>query len=327
MRLASVLVRVKWLRVSALKVWYQVLQKAKKLILIFVCLCLSLFLFHPASAEKEVVDLEERINPHWNAGACNECHTRTPLAGKKLYLKNDDSNLLCRECHGKSEMNHESHPVDIEPSSKIKRKITASFEETLDEFGNKTGCLTCHDPLFQCDRLREEPVAWERSFLRGGPYTYMRRADFCYQCHDRRAYKKLIPHEQINENGRIRKDRCLICHTDMPIQHGSSRVREIELHLNVGWTDLCKNCHWVPNHPANIKHERVPSEKVRSFIKRQTQDKGIHFPLEPKTGEIFCATCHNPHDRGVIERPAAAVGAGEEYKLRAGYVCGYCHNI
>jgi predicted CXXCH cytochrome family protein len=43
---------------------------------------------------------------------------------------------------------------------------------------------------------------------------------------------------------------------------------------------------------------------------------------------MFCATCHNPHEKGVMQRAAAERGAGEKYFLRlpGGYeLCVSCH--
>ncbi len=44
------------------------------------------------------------------------------------------------------------------------------------------------------------------------------------------------------------------------------------------------------------------------FMQRKN---GVALPLDPNTGKVFCATCHNPHARGVVRVAAAAKGAGD----------------
>ena len=39
-----------------------------------------------------------------------------------------------------------------------------------------------------------------------------------------------------------------------------------------------------------------------------------------------CATCHNPHERGVIRVAAAAKGADEQKRLRGRKLCLLCHD-
>ena len=52
------------------------------------------------------------------------------------------------------------------------------------------------------------------------------------------------------------------------------------------------------------------------------------MPLEPGTGKIFCATCHNPHERGIQFIAEADRGADNTQRLRAGReggICLMCH--
>jgi hypothetical protein len=56
------------------------------------------------------------------------------------------------------------------------------------------------------------------------------------------------------------------------------------------------------------------------------EDEGIELPLAD--GKMHCATCHNPHPKGIIGRKEAAIGAGEKQLLRIPDVhdlCMVCH--
>jgi hypothetical protein len=50
----------------------------------------------------------------------------------------------------------------------------------------------------------------EENLLRGGPYE--KRVDACLSCHSKERYQAVNPHIQIDEKGKIMKDKCLYCH-------------------------------------------------------------------------------------------------------------------
>jgi hypothetical protein len=61
-------------------------------------------------------------------------------------------------------------------------------------------------------------------------------------------------------------------------------------------------------------------------MKLRLEDEGIELPLAD--GRMHCATCHNPHPKGIIGRKEAAIGAGEQQFLRISSVhdlCRVCH--
>jgi predicted CXXCH cytochrome family protein len=69
----------------------------------------------------------------------------------------------------------------------------------------------------------------------------------------------------------------------------------------------------------------LPDDMKKSFT-LQTASFKVDLPLDDE--KIFCGTCHNPHEKGVIQREAAGNGAGKEHFLRlnGGYdLCVVCH--
>ena len=53
----------------------------------------------------------------------------------------------------------------------------------------------------------------------------------------------------------------------------------------------------------------------------------VNLPLEESTGKVYCGTCHNPHERGVIKNVTGSKGADEPKRLRATNICENCHDL
>lgn len=91
---------------------------------------------------------------------------------------------------------------------------------------------------------------------------------------------------------------------------------------------LCERCHDIDgNHAGNVNHLKIkPSAKALAIMHNMKMKFNIVLPLDP-TGKLTCATCHNPHERGVIpeDRPGAK-GAGSKHRHRLpGRICIECH--
>jgi cytochrome c peroxidase len=63
-------------------------------------------------------------------------------------------------------------------------------------------------------------------------------------------------------------------------------------------------------------------------LNRQLAMKEVYtsLPLDPGTGKVTCATCHNPHEKGVI-KGRGDWGADSVRRLRSEglEICQYCH--
>lgn len=82
------------------------------------------------------------------------------------------------------------------------------------------------------------------------------------------------------------------------------------------------------NHAGNFDHMVKPSARMLSVMKNMEEKFGIILPLDSE-GKMTCATCHNPHDTGVIppESPASK-GAGSKYRHRLPErLCIECHQF
>jgi hypothetical protein len=93
--------------------------------------------------------------------------------------------------------------------------------------------------------------------------------------------------------------------------------------------ETCTGCHDVSPHPRNLfareqsdewVHFTVASPEVAANMRDAEANLGIRLPLHPETGEIYCATCHDPH-----EFKGGPVAQQPKHRLRANDICQVCH--
>jgi len=275
---------------------------------------------HPVKPEADLVPPKKPVPAvtefHFTGKYCTECHEQTPKRGGNRYLKfGGDYNLLCK-CHLKTPGSY-IHPTDIKPSDEKRTKIPAGFP--LEE--GKVTCLTCHDLYRQCQKQ-----SFDRVSLRGVPYP--KTTDFCFKCHDQKNYVQLDPHEQLDKKGDIVTEKCLYCHTEVP----DAKQADLEDPKLVGDLEvLCQRCHFHlarRMQSSKFSHMTKPTAKTIATMKKMEEQLGILLPLDAR-GQTTCATCHNPHEEGVIpaESPGAK-GASAKYGLRLPEPpCIACHDV
>ncbi len=149
-----------------------------------------------------------------------------------------------------------------------------------------------------------------------------------------------IPHDQISDEGKILWEKCLICHVETPNIKEAKSIMDAKLRFDEDIKQGCYRCHPERKHPGGEwygamkskgqqgapDHEVVPSKSIAKNIELSLKESDIIFPVEPKTGKIFCATCHNPHERGLLIGKADK-GGDYEWRLRSAGkpICQYCH--
>ena len=293
-----------------------------KRLIILILFIFSLIAGMLLAQESETVDsmaqtkrIPSTTDLHYTGKFCEECHEKIPEKGKNKFLKFDGNFTQLCWCHG-YEPGSYIHPVDVVPSEEKKGKIP----EDLPLRDGQIYCGTCHDVYMQC---QDDPQTkqWNKRFLRGAPYAH--RTDLCFYCHDEKKYKMLDPHNQLNPNGDIIVQKCLYCHVEKPDEKHAT-YQDVKLVGNLQM--LCQRCHGERSHPAGKDHLRKPSEITLTVMKEGEERFNVVFPLD-YDGKVTCATCHNPHERGVIpfER-AGAKGAGERFRHRLpGSICMACH--
>jgi hypothetical protein len=280
--------------------------------------------------ESKKIGFEDIPNPHWNNEDCTTCHRNTPK-GKSLFLRGKDIDSLCEYCHtGKYDHSY-IHPSDISLGAPMRNKAAKGFLNNLNASGRVT-CVTCHDIKAQCHSERRNEKRVNPLFLRGGPYRA--RSEICYQCHDISGYQRRNAHDQIDDRGQIKEYTCRLCHDKTEGLEDAKSIAEVGFNVKDNLVRMCASCHDLKPHPsANFSftskgtpnHLVVPPDAIKSKIQKSELQHGVILPLDPITGKVFCGTCHNPHERGVIKNVAAAKGADEKNRLRIQNICTNCH--
>jgi len=189
------------------------------------------------------------------------------------------------------------HIVQVRPSSEI------SIPENFPLNKNKEiDCQTCHgikdietSPFDEIDKKSPD-------FFRNGPYPLF--SDFCYSCHQQKAYKRPNIHQLLDKNGQYKKDDCKYCHLKTPDPENLDSTSEIKLRLPP--EKLCFGCHLKTPHLNALNHQVIPDKKMQDTMRKAEISLNIILPLDNEK-RIMCVTCHSPHQTGLINQknPAA----------------------
>ena len=287
----------------------------------------------PALLKKGKIKASDIPNPHWKKESCVSCHTKPYGEASKKNLRNKKHDRNCLNCHGNDFDHNYIHPINIKPSAIKKQAMNADIIKQLKQTNGKITCSTCHDISLQC-RLENKQRHENEMFFREGPYS--NRYDLCIKCHKPEDYKRFNPHEHVNENGEITEQKCRVCHSGSIDELSEAEsIDEVGFHVDENLNSICWGCHqWKP-HPgggfsffkskSGPNHLVKPSAEVLKRINKTLKEKNILMPLEPDSGKVFCATCHNPHAIGVVSNKSAATGADSKSRLRSENICSNCH--
>lgn len=272
-------------------------------------------------------------NPHWQASGCSSCHDGKP-SRKNLKLHTADINALCNSCHESISQHSYIHPFGMKPSKKIMKNMPRSFLNAVKRGKGKLTCITCHDLPLTCLDKNKSKQGLNPLFFREGPYKT--RTDLCYRCHDESKYQRLNPHDQINKSGKVNSKLCTVCHNSVDKLKDAKNINDVDFNYEGNLSAMCTGCHPVKPHPGGSfaffsdkkgpDHLVVPSERIMNQKKMMEEKNNITLPLDPVTGKVFCGTCHNPHEKGIIKIKAAAKGADEKKRLRMQKICRNCHD-
>lgn len=270
-------------------------------------------------------------NPHWQQDQCVSCHAKTPDK-KSLHLKSKSSEKLCNSCHDSISQHSYIHPTGMHVDKEMVARMPASFRNAIRSEKGRLGCVTCHDLTKTCLVQKRGERLTNPKFFRNGPYKT--RTDICYLCHDEKRYQRLNPHQQMTA-GKIRKESCLVCHKNGDKLDTAKSISDVDFNVGGNLSSMCTGCHPYQPHPGGSfsftgkgqpNHLVKPPKNIARRMTTMAKRNGIVLPLAPGTGEVFCGTCHNPHQRGVIRIAAAAKGAGSKNRLRMQKMCANCHD-
>lgn len=199
---------------------------------------------------------------------------------------------------------HLHHVVGVEMPEEMK---TPKHLKLKDD--RKLRCQTCHglDDIDKTPYRRVDRKA--DNFLRGGPYPELNR--FCYECHEEKDFKRDNIHVMVDKAGKLKEEHCTYCHEDLHKER-EKPLSPADYKLRLPAEKICFGCHLRTPHFNALEHESVkPSDAMRRHINESKNDQGIILPLS-SDGKVMCATCHNPHQRGVFEGRANPAGKAVE---------------
>jgi predicted CXXCH cytochrome family protein len=261
-------------------------------------------------------------NPHWKAGTCTVCHDSEAPTVDNLALKTTPGYAVCADCHDGGDAKVCRHRSDIGVSDHRLTDIDATFQPGITD--GKVGCTTCHEMKAHCARDVKERYR-NPSMLRGAPYSY--KGDMCFSCHATSGYRKPSPHNQ-GRASRFKKNLCIYCHGEVPAQDEEGQWLPVKFATD---EPLSNGCHNKGPHPSSSVtgkrgwfHMSVPDDEFKARMQETVNTKGGRLPLDPNTGEVTCATCHDPHDDRLSGFAISEV-PGDRMKLRYDNMCGACH--
>lgn len=224
--------------------------------------------------------------------------------------------------HGKEGMCHYCH------SSKVMEKGRGGFRLGSVE----ATCLECHGKRGTTleDYLRRmlPHVKIKEKLIR----YFMKQADFsCHTCHHvmcqsnaRKELRLRNPHIQLGNNGKLIEKTCLFCHTIVP-DYKHPRLENAVMRYDISY--LCSLCHVMSTQKRGLGFgERMTDAMVRH--KEQFEKKyDVSLPLGPNN-TVICASCHNPHQQGVILGKGGYANASADHRLVLDdpwQLCTACH--
>jgi len=288
----------------------------------------------PGLIRGKKISPEQIPDPHWRVDGCLACHKHIPDK-KGLHLRHKNIDQTCNTCHSIVSNHDYIHPSGVVLKKTMQKHMSAGFRKAVKQSKGKVVCTTCHDLPMQCKSERQKERGLNPLFLRNGPYKA--RSSICYQCHDVSAYQRLNPHDQISDQGKLRKDRCSLCHQTLDKLKQAKSIEDVDFNVKGDLSMMCTGCHpWRP-HPGGsrlfarekklgLNHLVKPPKEIRQKIETTIREQKIILPLDPNTGRVFCGTCHNPHEKKVIKTAAAARGADSKSRLRMKKICEGCHD-
>ncbi|MFQ5901065.1 MAG: hypothetical protein ACE5IH_05860 [Thermodesulfobacteriota bacterium] len=155
-----------------------------------------------------------------------------------------------------------------------------------------------------------------------------------------RFYPGVNPHDHINDEGEILYYKCRICHKDVPDIKKYRSIEDVPFYFD----DLkqpCYSCHPQTMHPGGSwfgftrrdrgwkgapDHWVKPPKTILRTLKASEKRYKVMLPLDPD-GEVICATCHNPHERGLLKgKPDIGADYERRWRTPGMAICNYCHN-
>lgn len=319
---------------------------------------------------------QEDQRPSSNLGVCGVCHNIHGGKGPKMWARKLKSNgdkvaSLCLSCHSeggpaeKHPVGEYSHPVGAALPSQVKPDLplfTPSGTKTSSRRYGRVTCPTCHDVHGPASKKKKKPTKKERQ---NGFGKYLRKGEgdllsLCRTCHKEKWSVKRTKHDlDAEKQDSMPLGICGNCHQVHNGKGPRMWAREGDLDEKDLGT-LCKNCHTKDglaedkttgshSHPIGVSVEKAGVDVTRrgwvGEVAGKRTTKSSKLPLyddkgrklkRGSSGNVACATCHDPHDwssdKGTGKQPDSSKQEGDarDSFLRIpaapdGELCVTCH--
>ncbi len=211
--------------------------------------------------------------------------------------------------HGREGLCHYCH------KSKVVRKGTAGFRLSTEE----ATCLECHGKrgvTFEDYLRRMLPDVRDKDKL---IVYFSKHPDFsCHICHhvmcqsnSREQLRHRNPHIQLDFAGKPIEKRCLLCHTSLPDYRHRDRENVV---MRYDLTNLCSLCHVMMTQKVGLGLGKRMTEAMTKTKQEFEKKYDVSLPLGPDN-TVVCASCHNPHQFGVVLGKGGYAAAPGEHRL------------
>jgi hypothetical protein len=210
------------------------------------------------------------------------------------YFASNSVADMTRDPHGKEGMCHFCH--ESEKVEKSKAGFRLSTEEAT--------CLECHGKPGETHTACLEQMMPDVKIKKEMISYFIKHPDFsCHSCHNvmcqsdsRKELKLRNPHIQLDEKENIIEKACLFCHTNVPdYKHPS--FKNVLMRYDVSY--LCSLCHVMSTQKKGLGFGERMTEVMLRHKEKFEQAYDVSLPLGPNN-TVICASCHNPHQQGVI---------------------------
>lgn len=196
--------------------------------------------------------------------------------------------------HGKEGMCHYCHDSKVVEKGKGKFRLNTEGDTCLECHGKRgVSHEVCLQRMMPRVRIKHQLIRY-----------FMKQADFsCHTCHhvmcqsnSRKELRLRNPHIQLDNNGKVIEKTCLFCHTIVPdYKHPS--FENVVMRYNISY--LCSLCHVMSTQKKGLGFGEHMTDAMVRQKKKFEKKHDVSLPLGPNN-TVICASCHNPHQQGVI---------------------------
>jgi hypothetical protein len=212
-----------------------------------------------------------RVDPHGKAGKCQYCHTSKVLESAEGGFHKSSIEAACLECHGKKGQNLKEYLQRMLPDVKIKSRLVDYFGDHPD-----FSCHSCHNAMSPTKSSRKDLI-------------------------------RRNPHIQLNQDGEIIEKACLFCHSELP-DYKNPGIHNVKMRHNVSY--LCSLCHAMSSNKGGLGYGKRMTAAMIQKKRKFEKEYDVSLPLG-SNNTVVCASCHNPHQPGIILSKGGEDVAGE----------------